>query len=198
MRTARLPEAEGLFQKALALNNRFRGEESIAALWSIQELGMFYFVEQNSEKSKEFVQKALTLIRKAHPPDSSDLAGELGNFGVALGSVNDFNNAEQLLNEALAIDEKTLGKESSGVATWELDLANLFYVQGNGVEAEQLFRKSLSIDEKTIGLKNPGDANALNTLAGLLRERQQYADADPLCRRGIKIGSEVFGDQSPV
>ncbi len=71
------------------------------------------------------------------------------NADVKLKS-GDTAEAESLYKLAILEAEK-LGVDNLGQATALANLANFYYVQGDGNQADQLYKKSLALHEKKLG-----------------------------------------------
>jgi tetratricopeptide (TPR) repeat protein/CHAT domain-containing protein len=103
-----------------------------------------------------------------------------------------FAEAEPLLKQALAIDEK-LGGRRPEVATDLNNLAELLRTRGRYAEAEPLYKRVLAIDEKALGPEHPDVGTALNNLARLYDDQGRYADAEQLYKRALAIAEKAPG-----
>ena len=113
-----------------------------------------------------------------------DLMRRAGNYFHWRAS---YAEAAPLLNDALAIYEKTLGPDHPLTAKCLTDLAGLLWDQGNLPEAQPLMERALSIYEKLT-------AKSLNLLGALLRDQGDFAQAGPLLERGLTI-RERYGEE---
>jgi len=75
------------------------------------------------------------------------------------------------MRRALAIDERSYGKDHPRVAIDLNNLAQLLQATNRLAEAEPLMRRALAIDEQSYGKDHPRVAIDLNNLAQLLRPR---------------------------
>lgn len=69
-------------------------------------------------------------------------------FALSYRDQNKYKEAAHLLNDALAIREKTLGKDHPAVAATLNNLAVLYGKRGKYKEAEPLCKRALEIREK--------------------------------------------------
>ena len=130
------------------------------------------------------------------------LDGDEFNFGElpAVGgpeSSEELEDAVALYARALAIREKTLGRDHPGVATRLNNLAAMFVILRRYAEAEPMFQRALAIYEKALGPEHPGVAGCLNNMARLRRAQGRPADAEPLLKRALKIFERVHGPDHP-
>jgi tetratricopeptide (TPR) repeat protein len=105
--------------------------------------------------------------------------------------------AEPLYQRAIAIGEKTLGREHPNLAAFLNNLAELYRATGRYPEAEPLYQRAIAIGEKTLGPEHPNLAAGLNNLAELYRVTGRYAEAEPLYQRAIAIGEKTLGPEHP-
>jgi len=118
----------------------------------------------------------------------------MNGLGLYLNTRARFGEAEPLMRRALAIDEKSLGKDHPNVATDLNNLALLLADTNRLAEAEPLMRRALEIDEKSFGKDHPNVATYLNNLALLLKDTNRLAEAEPLMRRVLEIDEKALGE----
>ncbi|MBC7880654.1 MAG: tetratricopeptide repeat protein [Anaerolineae bacterium] len=124
-------------------------------------------------------------------------AQQLDEQGLKLREMGQYEKAQPLAKQALAIKEKALGSEHPEVAKSLNNLAVLYWLQGNFAEAEPLHKRALAIREKALGSEHPDVAKSLNNLATLYSERGNYAEAEPLYRRALAIREKALGPEHP-
>ena len=88
-----------------------------------------------------------------------------------------YEEAEPLQKRALAIDEKSLGRDHPHVATDLNNLALLYQAQGKYAKAGLLYRRSLVIVERSLGPEHPYLATGLENYADLLRLTKRETEA---------------------
>ncbi|HXZ88131.1 MAG TPA: FxSxx-COOH system tetratricopeptide repeat protein [Candidatus Binataceae bacterium] len=117
----------------------------------------------------------------------------LQRAGAYLHGRGAYAEAEPLLRESLAIDEKSVGRDNTNFGVRLNDLANLVRDVGRHAEAAQLYRDALAINEKAFGRDDPRVAVTLNNLANLLRQMGQYAEAESHLREALFISERKRG-----
>uniref|UniRef100_A0A8C9WAU8 Kinesin light chain n=1 Tax=Scleropages formosus TaxID=113540 RepID=A0A8C9WAU8_SCLFO len=105
--------------------------------------------------------------------------------------------AAHLLNDALAIREKTLGKDHPAVAATLNNLAVLYGKRGKYKEAEPLCKRALEIREKVLGKYHPDVAKQLNNLALLCQNQGKYDEVEYYYRRALEIYESKLGADDP-
>ncbi|HEX6901405.1 MAG TPA: serine/threonine-protein kinase [Thermoanaerobaculia bacterium] len=132
-----------------------------------------------------------------------DLAGQpllrarlldtLGGIQTDLGLYDD---ARPLLQEALAIRERLLGRDHPDVAGTLILLGRLAQRSNQG-DALVLFRRALAIREARYGPRDPGVAEALNDLGMTLAAQGRFDEAEPILQRSAALQESLFGDRDP-
>ena len=105
-----------------------------------------------------------------------------------------YQEAETLHHQVLAVHEKALGAEHPTTATSISNLGNVFFQQGKFAEAEKTYRRALAVREKVLGKDHPDVATSLNNLASTLQQLgkdQQIAasEARARARAGAAVGA---------
>src|SRR5271166_3158485 len=121
----------------------------------------------------------------------------MNDLAVWLNNRAEHGEAEPLYRRALAIDEKSFGRDHPNVASRLNNLAGLLRATNRLAEAEPLYRRALAIDEKSFGPEHPNVAIRLNNLALLLSDTDRLAEAEPLYRRALAIDEKSFGPEHP-
>jgi tetratricopeptide (TPR) repeat protein len=126
-----------------------------------------------------------------------------GNYAttlVNLGSVYDKKGkpeeSEKNFKEALAIYEKSFGKEAIQDANALEGLADLYRHSKRFAEAIPLYMRTIRIREK-ISPDHPDLADTINGLADCYRKTGKNADAVPLYTRVLDIRQKALGSNHP-
>jgi CHAT domain-containing protein/Tfp pilus assembly protein PilF len=117
--------------------------------------------------------------------------------GVSLNRAAKYAESLPLIERALEIREKTLGREDPLVAEALHTLATIYRTKGDNAKAEPLLQRALAIREKVLGEEHPDAAASINGLAILYREKGDYDKAEPLFRRALAIREKVLGAWHP-
>jgi CHAT domain-containing protein/Tfp pilus assembly protein PilF len=99
----------------------------------------------------------------------------------------DYDKAEQLWRQALAIDERLFGKDTVETTRRLHLLANVYREQGELQKAAPLLKRALVIREKHFGPKHPETAQILNSLGGLYALAGDFALAEAKLTQALKI-----------
>jgi tetratricopeptide (TPR) repeat protein len=121
----------------------------------------------------------------------------LNNLALMLGATNRLAQAEPLYRRALAIDERSSGRDRPDVAIRACNLAALLRATNRLPEAVPLYRQAVVIDENSYGPVHPSVARHLGKLAELLRVMNRTAEAESLFRRALGVDEILSGPGHP-
>lgn len=110
---------------------------------------------------------------------------------------NKYKEAANLLNDALAIREKTLGQDHPAVAATLNNLAVLYGKRGKYKDAEPLCKRALEIREQVLGRDHPDVAKQLNNLALLCQNQCKYEEVELYYQRALEIYEHKLGPDDP-
>lgn len=189
-----IAEAEVRWADAAAHYARAAGLEP--SLQALRKAGDFAERSGNYPAALRFGERALEQARAGD--DQIALARVLNDYALTLNSAGRYDEAEPLYREAMAIVEKTLGKEHPSYAASLNNLAGLHKATGRYDEAEPLFRDAMAITGATLGKEHPSYAGSLNNLALLLDTTGRSDEAEPLFREAMAITGATLGKEHPT
>ena len=124
------------------------------------------------------------------PDVQAELMDSIGEVALGLGR---YDQAQPLLERALALRRKTFGPQSLQVAQSLEHLGLLKKELSKHAAAEALLRQSLSIRRLLLGAGDLAVAKTLNELAEVVANQVRYAEAEALNRQGLAIARKVEG-----
>jgi serine/threonine protein kinase/Tfp pilus assembly protein PilF len=145
---------------------------------------------------REVLEKAAARVGKdltRQPAVQAELRGTIGEVYLALG---DYDQAEAMCRQALALRRK-LGGQPDKLADALNDLGNALYRQGKLTEAETLHREALGIRRKLFGSQHSDVASSLNGLANVLWAEGNLAAAEAMHREALGIRRNRLGQAHP-
>jgi CHAT domain-containing protein/tetratricopeptide (TPR) repeat protein len=218
LRQGKFNEAEGDFRRMLTIYERRLGpdhEYTAAALNSLalalEQLGDYKGAETLLRRSHAILEKKLgadhpdtatTLSNLSRVLDSQGkfAAATAGNASQLAARADEaarrgqYEEAETLHHQVLAIHEKTLGLNSAVTANSMSNLGRVLDLQGKYVEAERMYRQSLAIREKVLGRDHPDVAVNLNNLAKVMQDLGKDQNISLAERRARgRAGASVSG-----
>ncbi|MFC1597365.1 tetratricopeptide repeat protein [Planctomycetota bacterium] len=194
---AKYAEAESLYRRALAIQEKALGPEHLYVGMTLNNLAGFFYVQGKYAEAEPLYRRTLAIYEKTWGPENPDVAMTFDNLaGVCLALGNDAE-AERLYHQALSIMEKAWGPEDPELAKCLNNLARLYHIQGKHTEAEPLYERSLAIGQKVLGPEHPDLAPRLHNLAILYGLLGKYAEAESLYKRSLAIYEKALGPEHP-
>ena len=109
----------------------------------------------------------------------------------------DYERAEPLYRQALAVREEELGSGDQLVAVSLNNLAFLYLAQSRDEAAEPLLLRTLEIQRGLLGDEDPRLAGSLNNLGDLYRSRGENERAEQLFRHAIELQENLLEADHP-
>jgi CHAT domain-containing protein/Tfp pilus assembly protein PilF len=193
-------EAEGYFQRALAIMQRTPNISAIELVLALDDLGDLYGLEGRFDDGEKLLQQALKVLDQAYgagaprAPNYSKVLNDLGNLYKDAGRLPE---AEAALRKSYAIERAKFGDNNPNVAATLGNLANVLNQQSRYAEAEALFNQTLVVQEKNYGPDHPAVVYALNNLANNYVYQGRAAEAVAMQQRVLAINEKVVGPDSP-
>jgi MYXO-CTERM domain-containing protein len=124
-------------------------------------------------------------------------AKQLRDQAIKLFSEKKLAEAVPLLERALALREKALGRDHLDVASVVSDLAELSLELGDLARAEPYYLRAIAIVEKKLGGESLSLAPLLINLSVMRREQKQVGSAIQLAQRALAIREKGEGPEHP-
>jgi tRNA A-37 threonylcarbamoyl transferase component Bud32 len=122
------------------------------------------------------------------------LLDTLGGIHIELGL---YDEARPLLQEALAIRERLLGRDHLEVAETLARLGKVARLSGQE-NPVPLLRRALSIRLARLGPESPEVANLLNSLGTALGSQGRSGEAELFLRRSLSLRERLWGERDPL
>jgi CHAT domain-containing protein/Tfp pilus assembly protein PilF len=194
---SRLPEAEALYRRALAIDEANLGPDHAQVGDDLNELAQVLKAMSRLGEAEPMMRRSLAIAEAKLGPSHPDVAVRLNNLAALLLAANRVAEAEPLMRRAVAIDEAKFGRNHPATAGHIGNLAQMLAARNALAEAEPLMREALAITEAQLGPDHASVAVALANLAALLRNTNRLAEAEPLMRRALAIDEAKFGPVHP-
>jgi CHAT domain-containing protein/tetratricopeptide (TPR) repeat protein len=162
----RYDEAEPLYRRALAIAEKTFGPDHPRVATALNNIAALYRAEKRFAEAEPLYRRALAIDEKAQLPTARDL----NNLGFLYSAEHRYGDAETLFARALAIQEKTHDAEHPDVATADINLAGLYFLQSDWARSVTFWRRASDIierrtlrSEQTLGhsLVGKGESDAI-------------------------------------
>ena len=142
-------------------------------------------------------QQRLALDEAKELANASLIAEASNDLARLLNVTNRLAEAENLMRQALEVNESAFGKRHPLVARTLNNLVVLLIDTSRFDEAEMLVRRAREIQEAAFGETHPAVAACLNSYAQLLQETNRLEEAERLMRRALQIQEATTGKGNP-
>jgi CHAT domain-containing protein/Tfp pilus assembly protein PilF len=188
------PKSVMLHERALAICEKTLGSANLLTVNINRALASVYFEANEMAKAEQLADHALEMSQKILPAEHPFTIRCLYALAYVTG---DSKKEEQLLRQALAGGEKTMGAESQFVSLVLNQLGNFYMGEEDYQKAEPYLLRSTSIREKTVGPDNIFNATSLLNLGMISRQKKDYKKAEEIYQRAIEIVENAFGPDNP-
>jgi tetratricopeptide (TPR) repeat protein len=147
------------------------------------------------DEAEALLEESMVELRRLDAADGSEYATMLSEKARVRRQRSDLSGARELLSEALALEERTHGREHPALIPTLMQLAWTRIDLGEPREAEPLLRRAVRLAERT------GDRPNLATALGLLARAQAaqgFQHARDAARRALAIWGETQGGAPPA
>jgi tetratricopeptide (TPR) repeat protein len=154
---ARYGEAEQLFRRALAMNERITGPDHINAAPILNCLGDLYRAQYRLQEAEPHYRKAAIMFLNAPTvgPNHWRTGLVIGELARTVKDLGRLDEADPLFRQSIAILAATRGPEHNDTATHMNNFAHLLMVKGQTTESAAMYRATLAILEKVHGPEHP-------------------------------------------
>ncbi|TSA14961.1 MAG: CHAT domain-containing protein [Betaproteobacteria bacterium] len=245
MRQGKYADAQKNFSAALAIYEKRLGPEHVNTAAALNNLALVLEKLGDYPSAEALLRRSLRILEKSLGKQHQDTATTLSNLSRVLdvqgkfgettaGAAGEdtkqlsaraqelidrgqYQEAESLHYQVVAIHERTLGREHPTTATSLSNLGNVLYLQGKSKEAEAVHRRALAIREKVLGADHPDTATSMNNLANVLQEQgkdallapsegraqaqsnlQAYTETESLFRKALAVQERTLGPSHPA
>lgn len=177
-------KAEPLFQSAQEIFAKLGGPETLERAYVFNNLGVLYHWKGDDEKAEAIYRQALEIMEKSK---SSDVTAPLSNLARIYTDKHAYDQAEPLLQRALAIKTNLYGAEGYSTAFTLREVAQMYGAKGDYDKAVSFYQRSIETFQRLLGSEHPDVADSLLGLAKVERDRGNPREAVSLFERGFKI-----------
>lgn len=153
------------------------------------QIGLLHLAKARYVEAEKPLRQALAISETIQ---ESEISTDLNNLAVLLKETGDLDEAERLMEKALAIDKDIWGPDHPQVAICLSNLATLRLKRERFNDAQSMMHRALIIDVDAYGFYHPRVANDQSNLAQVVSIYSPQ-DAEKLLRSALKIDEKCFG-----
>jgi eukaryotic-like serine/threonine-protein kinase len=192
----RYEQAEAMARKAVAIQRKEFGVESLQAAEALELLGGQLLAQQELAEAERAQNEALTIRKERLGMNSTNTASSLNQLAEVYREQRRLKEANAIALEGLRI-RQMIKTNSLDVAD---SLRNLCMIQGYGgrwEEAEKTAREVLAMRRGLLGSEDPLIASALEDLAWAVGGLDKLEEAESLISEALAMRRNLSGDTHP-
>jgi tetratricopeptide (TPR) repeat protein len=193
--SGRYTDALNFIRHAAEIADRFDARDN--RTWKTYNL--LAIIQEQSGLATESIRtyhRAIAMVRDALGKDSADYARLVANLGTIYLGHGNMPSAENLLREALHIQESFPNANPVQVAIIRVRLADVLQQRHRNAEAEQMVQQAFPV------LESAGEATdaslAKNTLGLVRRQQRRFAESLDLILQGVGMLEKKVGPDHPL
>jgi len=189
----RYSEAHDDLVKALTIREKLLGADSDKVFETRGNLALIAHKLGNDSEAERLYKQTIESKRKAQ--NSTSLATTLTNLANLYTEMKRIEEAKVLYLEALALDQKTFGKDYKETAQDLFNLGAMFYQHNYNKEAVDYFKQALAVF--TLLNDVPGQIKAYHYLGLCHAEENTHGDAIEAYRKALALHTKLKGENHP-
>ncbi len=186
-------DAEALFNQAIELFEEINDRREL--LETRTNLAVVYYYQGVYEKAvssqRETLAMSINIYGRIHP----FISELLNNLASQLFQLNSFDEASELWEQAIEIDNITQGAAHPQTIRHEINLANLKMQLHEYQSADEIFTNALQILVQRVGENNAQVANLYSLKSEVLTYLLEFEMAKQFCKKLIQIRIKLYGDR---
>ncbi len=194
---AEYQEADGYYQKALAVWQQALGTDSLGSTNTLNSLGNLYSDQGDYDRAIEYYQRAFAIKKASHGEVNESVAMVLNNLGATYVSMGKVTEARDCYQRALAIWEKVLPADHPDLALVLHNLGAVTAQDGDYDAAIALFERALAISRAGRGEDHYLVGGHLLALGEAWTSRGDPDRGLPYIERAIPIMEHSLGARHP-
>jgi len=191
----RYREAADRLNAALTIKLRFHDAASILRTSNIL-INSLMMLERRPD-ALAIGKQALAIGTAAFGPDDPRLAGALESMGTIAKAQENYSEAQDYFERALAIKQRSPNMSPPEIAMALDDLGDLYGLQGRFDDGEKLLKQGLAVLDQAYGAQAagaPNYLNILNDLGNLYNDAGRLPEAEATLRKAYALGREHAGE----
>jgi eukaryotic-like serine/threonine-protein kinase len=190
------PAIEALYREALAIARRAEGPAGLTGAETLLALADLERAQGHFAGAESRFREGLDIERRVLGDRDPRLWRDRTRLGNTLIEAGKYKEAEAILRQCLAVQQKLLGREHPDVASALNGLAVAIHLQGGRyTESEALEREVLALTRAQYGPTHWRVAEALCNLATDLAGQSRNDEAVPLYEEALGIRRQTLGEK---
>jgi serine/threonine protein kinase len=194
----RYDRAEPLLEAAYDTRTELVGADTTDTINTMSALTELAWRDSRFDEAVELGRDFVERNRRVYGEPSREVAGALEDVGRILTDAGRFDEADPVLEEALAMTIEVEGEQSLQTAACLVNQSVLLqFWKRDYAAAEELSRRALDIRRAVEETDSLDTASTINGLGILILLQGRYDEAQPLLEENVEITRRLAGDRHP-
>lgn len=193
----RYPIALDLIEQSLVLRESLFGRVSKEVEQAMGKQAEILQRSGDLDRAEEVATEQRQIADAVYEPEDPDRAASMLQLGTVRWRRGDFQGALELLEQGLALRERTLGSDHESLPNLLNNVAILYWQTARYAEAGELYERALAIQRRDLGEDHPRLAGTLNNLALVREAGQDFESALDLHLEALRIRRLAYEEPHP-
>ncbi len=192
--------AEAVEKLNAALAIKLRNNDAASTLRTSNILTASLGLLDRRDEASRVAERALAIGTQAFGPEDVRVAGTLAALGGLARDQENYKEAQNYFERALAALQKSDKAAPYEVASSMDDLGDLYGLEGRFDDGERLLQQGLDLLEQAYGKDGtavPNYDKILNDLGNLYKDAGRFADAEKAFQRALAVARAKRGEDHP-
>lgn len=163
-----------------------------------RKIGIFYQTKNQTNKSLEYLHKALAIYDKNSATNTMDLANLYRAYSMTYFRGGEYDQQYSYLNKAIAACKKAKTDKSAKLQISLLsDLAGYYIQKGNAQKGLELYNQYVAATVEEYGEFHTMTASAYMNLAIAYAQTNDFKSSEAKFRKSIEIRTQFYGKHHP-
>ncbi|NGP54533.1 toll/interleukin-1 receptor domain-containing protein [Thioalkalivibrio sp. XN8] len=190
--------ADRVTEEALAMSLALHGEQSleVAACYQTKAV-LAQIAHQDYALAEALSRREIEIRRAVSDTDTMETASALNNLGIFVMLQGRLEEAQPILEEAVALDRRLGGAQHPELARALENLGNVHYRLGNIDRTLELLAEVIAIRREGLGDDNPEVARTLHNRGMVLSRAGDLEGAEAALRDAVARMERAYGPDHP-
>ena len=188
-------DAEGQFERALAIRQRLLGSKNPDTLASKADMARVFEREGRYGEAEQLCREVTDTSRSVLGAEDPATLRAMLSLAATYGGEAKYDAAESVLSSVLPAVRRVLGEETPETLRAMGNLAAMYPFERQYALAEPLYLKTLALRRRVSGPEHPETLLVLSNLAELCRDEGNYAKSQPLYLEALEAQRRVLASR---
>lgn len=191
-------EGINLYQKALNIVKKSKGENHFETAICLGALGNAYFTNNQFKQAEEAIKESIELSSKQEEFFENLIGPDnYRNLGLIYLHQTKLDQAEDAFLKALSILESTNKEDTLQAAETTKNMGELYEVKEEFELARIHYERALGLTKKILGSNNFEVADYISYVADLLKRQKNFQEAEAFYKEALSILESTLGPVHP-